>query len=70
MLALVERDVPKAPEQALRGWTNPPLAYARVWEADAYRGDVRHAPEIEQLHQAKRDRIGPVCGELFYFPGW
>jgi len=56
--------------QALRGWTNPPLAYVRLWERDAYWGEVARHPDIRRLYKDKRARIGPVYGELFYFPGW
>jgi len=66
-------DVEKATDalrQALRGWTNPPLAYVRLWEDDAYWGNVAHHPDIRRLYRDKRARIGPVYGGLFYFPGW
>jgi len=56
--------------QALRGWTNPPLAYVRLWEQDTYWGDIARHPDIRRLYEDKRARIGPVYGELFYFPGW
>ncbi|MCJ7548868.1 MAG: hypothetical protein MUQ30_04215, partial [Anaerolineae bacterium] len=56
--------------QALRGWTNPPLAYVRLWERDTYWGEVAHHPDIRRLYKDKRARIGPVYGDLFYFPGW
>jgi len=31
--------------RALRGWTNPPLGYVRLWEADRYWGEVAHHPD-------------------------
>ena len=42
----------------------------RVWENDAYWGDLLDHPERKRLFEEKRQRIGAVYGELHYFPGW
>jgi RNA polymerase sigma factor (sigma-70 family) len=66
-------DVPKAfdaLERAINYWSNPPYAFDRVWEKDAYWGDLREHPEYQRIYAEKRARIGPVYGQLHYFPGW
>jgi hypothetical protein len=51
-------------------WTNPPYGITNLWEQDAYWGDLRNRPEFKQAFDERRQRIGPVCGMLHYFPGW
>ena len=41
-----------------------------LWENDAYWGDLLDHPERKRLFEEKRQRIGPIYGELHYFPGW
>ena len=60
----------EALSHALDGWTNPPLGYMHQWESDPYWGDMTDDSRRQALFAAKRARIGPVYGELFYFPGW
>jgi len=56
--------------RALNHWTNPPLIDVEAWENDAYWGDLREHPEYKRIYAEKRQRIGPVYGQLWYFPGW
>ena len=56
--------------RALNYWSNPPLMDVKAWENDAYWGDLREHPEYMRIFAEKRQRIGPVYGQLWYFPGW
>jgi tetratricopeptide (TPR) repeat protein len=56
--------------EALAYWRNPPLSCVDVWEKDAAWGSMLAMPERKQLFIDKRDGIGPIFGELHYFPGW
>jgi hypothetical protein len=56
--------------KALAHWTNPPLTLVKLCDKDAYWGAVRESPAVREVLDQKRRRIGPVCGELHYFPGW
>jgi len=56
--------------RALNHWTNPPLIDVEAWEGDAYWGDLHEHPEYKRIYAEKRQRIGPVYGQLWYFPGW
>lgn len=57
--------------KALSYWTNPPLGSTiELWENDAYWGELRNHPEFKRAFDERRERVGPVYGELFYFPGW
>ena len=60
----------KALERALSYWSNPPLHFADLWENDAYWGRLRKHPEYNRIYREKRQRIGPIYGQLHYFPGW
>jgi RNA polymerase sigma factor (sigma-70 family) len=60
----------EALERALSYWSNPPLAFANIWENDAYWGELRERPEYKRIYQEKRQRTGPIYGQLHYFPGW
>jgi hypothetical protein len=51
-------------------WSNPPLHFANLWENDAYWGELREHPEYKRIYREKRQRIGPIYGQLHYFPGW
>jgi len=57
-------------ERAINYWSNPPFVFDRQWEQDAYWGDLRQHPEYKRIYREKRERIGPIYGELHYFPGW
>ncbi|MBN1934269.1 MAG: sigma-70 family RNA polymerase sigma factor [Anaerolineae bacterium] len=57
-------------ERAINYWSNPPLVFDEYWEHDAYWGDLREHPEYRRIYREKRERIGPIYGELHYFPGW
>jgi tetratricopeptide (TPR) repeat protein len=66
-------DLPKAFEalrKSVAYWANPPYWYLKLWEKDAYWGEVRQHPEFKRIFAEKRERIGPVYGMLHYFPGW
>jgi len=66
-------DVPRAFEalrRALNWWISPPLLDVRTWEDDAYWGDLREHPEYRSIYAEKRERIGAVYDQLWYFPGW
>jgi RNA polymerase sigma factor (sigma-70 family) len=60
----------EALERALAYWSNPPLHFDKPWENDAYWGALREHPEYKRIYREKRERIGPIYGELHYFPGW
>ena len=55
---------------AMGYWTNPPYAYVKYWEQDTRWGELRNHPEFKHIFEEKRQRIGPIYGELWYFPGW
>jgi hypothetical protein len=55
---------------ALSYWSNPPYALLDVCERDTYWGALRADPEFERIVAEKRARLGPVRGQLHYFPGW
>lgn len=59
----------EALERALSYWSNPPYL-DDPWESDAYWGELRKHPEFKRLFDEKRARIGPIYGQLHYFPGW
>lgn len=56
--------------KALSYWSNPPYASMDYCENDAYWGELRNHPEFKAAFDEKRRRIGPVYGQLHYFPGW
>ncbi|MBL7200366.1 MAG: hypothetical protein ISS56_09475, partial [Anaerolineae bacterium] len=60
----------EALERALSYWSNPLLHFANLWENDAYWGKLREHPEYKRIYREKRQRIGPIYGQLHYFPGW
>jgi RNA polymerase sigma factor (sigma-70 family) len=60
----------EALERAINYWSNPPFAFDKHWEQDAYWGELREHPEYKRIYREKRERIGPIYGELHYFPGW
>ena len=57
-------------KNALTYWRNPPYFCVEAWENDAVWGSMLDIPERKSLFDGKRDDIGPVLGELHYFPGW
>ncbi|MAG13524.1 MAG: hypothetical protein CMN78_02890 [Spirochaetales bacterium] len=57
-------------KKALEYWRNPPLFCIDAWENDAAWGPIRNMPERVKLFEDKREKIGPVYGELHYFPSW
>ncbi|GEM_PF-1751209 len=57
-------------QRALNYWINPPLYDVKKWENDAYWGDLREHPEYRRIYAEKRQRIGPIHSDLWYFPGW
>lgn len=56
--------------KSLAYWSNPPYGYDRIWENDLRWGSLRHHAEFKRLFAEKRQRIGPIYGQLHYFPGW
>ncbi|MBN1580197.1 MAG: sigma-70 family RNA polymerase sigma factor [Anaerolineae bacterium] len=60
----------EALERAVGYWSNGPLYFVRVWEQDAYWGELREHPEYKRIYAEKRQRIGPIHRLLHYFPGW
>lgn|GEM_PF-6135108 len=56
--------------RACEYWCNPPLARLEVWEKDKRWGPLLDHPEFKLILDHRRRRIGPVHGELKYFPGW
>ena len=57
-------------ERALMCWYNPPLWTVDVWERDVRWGELRDHPDFKRLFAEKRQRIGPIKGSLWHFPGW
>lgn len=56
---------------ALDYWSNPPLgSFAELWGNDRAWDPLRDDPRYEQIWADKRARIGPIHGQLHYFPGW
>jgi hypothetical protein len=56
---------------ALDYWSNPPLGiFARLWENDRAWDALRDDPRYRRIWADKRARIGPVHGQLHYFPDW
>jgi RNA polymerase sigma factor (sigma-70 family) len=51
-------------------WSNAPYGYDKIWEKDTCWGGLREHPEFKRLFEEKRQRIGPIHGQLHYFPGW
>jgi tetratricopeptide (TPR) repeat protein len=51
-------------------WTNPPLGFLWLWEEDVLWGPMADDPEVKALFARKRARVGPIYGQLHYFPGW
>jgi RNA polymerase sigma factor (sigma-70 family) len=60
----------EALRKALAYWSNPPYGYDVIWEKDSHWGDLREHPEFKQAFADKRERIGPIYGQIHYFPGW
>ncbi|HEX2924129.1 MAG TPA: sigma-70 family RNA polymerase sigma factor [Chloroflexota bacterium] len=56
--------------KALSYWSNPPYSMMGIWENDPYWGELRSRPEFKAAFDERRRRIGPVYGQLHYFPGW
>jgi hypothetical protein len=42
----------------------------KQWENDSRWGSLREHPEFKRAFEEKRQRIGPIYGQLHYFPGW
>ena len=52
-------------------WHNPPLlGTQKLWEKDTRWGALAKDKEFKRILDERRHRIGPVYGELKYFPGW
>lgn len=60
----------EALEKSLAYWANAPYWYVKLWENDLRWGELREHPEFKRLFSEKRQRIGPIYGQLHYFPGW
>jgi len=56
--------------KSLAYWANPPFGYDKIWENDLRWGNLREHPEFKLAFTEKRGRIGPIYGQLHYFPGW
>ena len=56
--------------KSLAYWANPPFGYDKIWENDLRWGNLRELPEFKLAFAEKRGRIGPIYGQLHYFPGW
>jgi hypothetical protein len=57
-------------EKAISYWRNPPLMHLNLWENDPVWGAMIDLPERKRLFEVKRRSIGPIYGQLHYFPGW
>ena len=56
--------------KALSYWSNSPYGYDVIWEKDSRWGNLRDHPKFKRAFAEKRERIGPIYGQLHYFPGW
>jgi hypothetical protein len=56
--------------KALAYWSNPPYGYDVIWEKDSCWEKLREHPEFKRAFAEKRERIGPIYGQLHYFPSW
>jgi RNA polymerase sigma factor (sigma-70 family) len=56
--------------KSLAYWSNPPYGYDKIWEKDPRWGNLRLHPQFKRIFAEKRQRIGPIYGQLHYFPGW
>ena len=65
-----KRKALSALEKALDYWRNPPLSFIDVWENDIAWRKMRQSTERKRLFEAKKKSIGPIFGELHYFPSW
>jgi hypothetical protein len=60
----------EALRRSLNYWSNPPYTCMEIWEQDARWGELRTRTEFKRIFAEKRQRIGPVYGNLHYFPDW
>jgi len=51
-------------------WSNPPLYFTDLWEQDRSWENLRQHADFQRIFREKRQRIGPIYGQLHYFPGW
>ena len=56
--------------RASQYWSNPPLGPVNECEHDTRWGALRDHPESKRMLNERRQRVGPVYGEIWYFPGW
>jgi hypothetical protein len=65
-----EKTALDALRRACEFWRNPPLYDLPVWEKDTRWGPLREHPEFKRIIAEKRRRIGPIYGQIWYFPMW
>jgi RNA polymerase sigma factor (sigma-70 family) len=56
--------------KALSYWSNSPYGYDAFWEKDSRWGNLREHPKFKRAFAEKQERIGPIYGQLHYFPSW
>ena len=60
----------EALEKSLSYWANSPYFYTQIWEQDACWDSLRSDAEFKRIFAEKRQQVGPIYGQLHYFPGW
>lgn len=56
--------------RACEYWRNPPLGMLQWWQKDKRWGRLRQHRRFANTLDALRKRVGPLHGQLHYFPGW
>ena len=60
----------EALQKSLAYWSNSPYGFDKIWGNDKCWGKLHERPEFKRLFEEKYQRIGPIHGQLHYFPGW
>jgi RNA polymerase sigma factor (sigma-70 family) len=60
----------KALRTSLTYWSNPPMWYPDVMARDTAWGELAKRPEFTAAFDERRQRVGPVRGQLHYFPSF
>ena len=47
-----------------------PVWLQEAWEKDRRWGALRNQAEFKKAFEEQRERIGPIYGSLWHFPGW
>ena len=55
---------------SLAYWSNPPMWFPDMMAKDAAWGELARRPEFAAAFEERRQRVGPVRGQLHYFPSF